>query len=341
VCVFSTKSLDKLGRSGERMRRICLFSVAIAVAVAGTATAATTSTKLTLVAYSTPKTAYAKIIPAFQKTAAGRGVAFDQSYGASGDQARAVAAGLQADVVALALAPDIDELVKDKLVAPSWKTAPYNGVVARSVVVFVVRNGNPKKIKTWQDLIKPGVEVVSPNPFTSGGARWNVMAGYGAMLREKKTPKQAIAYLQKLFKHVPVQDKSARESLQTFAQGKGDALIAYENEAYFAKKKGVPLQYMIPSSTILIENPIAAVKTSEHIKQAKAFVKFVRTPAAQQIFGENGYRPVVKSVAKKFHFTTPPKLFKIDAFGGWTQVQRQFFDRQNGIMVKVEKAAKH
>jgi sulfate/thiosulfate-binding protein len=324
----------------RRIRKILPLVVTAGV-VAGAATAATGSTNLTLVAYSTPKEAYAKIIPAFGEGAAGKDVSFTQSYGPSADQSRAVLNGLPADVVEFSLAPDVQRLVKPGIVAASWNKDAYHGMVTDSVVVIAVRQGNPKHIRGWNDLVKSGVDVITPNPFTSGGARWNVMAAYGAQLNAGRTHKQAVNYLVKLFRNVSVQDKSAREALQTFAQGKGDAMIAYENEAFFAKKKGVPLQYIIPTSTILIENPVAVVKTSKHIKQAKAFVKFLRTPAAQQIFGENGYRPVVKSVARKFHFPQPAKLFKIDAFGGWSQVQQRFFDRQSGIMVKVEKAAKH
>jgi sulfate transport system substrate-binding protein len=206
------------------------------------------------------------------------------------------------------------------------------------VVVLSVRPGNPKHIRGWNDLVKPGVDVITPNPFISGGARWNVMAAYGAQLKAGKTPAQAQKYLVKLFKNVSVQDKSARESLQTFASGKGDVLVGYENEAIFAKKNNVPLEYMVPSSTILIENPIAATKSAP--PQAKSFVKWLRTPAAQKIWANNGYRPVVPSVLKQFRFPKPAKLFKINWLGGWNAVQKKFFDRQNGIMVKVEKEAK-
>src|ERR671938_110761 len=183
--------------------------------------AATKSGSIALVAYSTPTVAYGQIIPAFQKTAAGKGVSFTQSYGASGDQAQAVLNGLHADVVAFSLEPDMTRLVKGHLVSKSWKRNATKGIVTRSVVVFVLRNGNPKHIRDWSDLVKPGVQVVTPNPFTSGGARWNVMAAYGAMRREGKTDKQAIAYLNKLFHHVVSQDKSAREALQTFLAGRG------------------------------------------------------------------------------------------------------------------------
>src|SRR5438132_3113928 len=183
------------------MRRISL-ALLMALAVPALAAGASKDTKLTLVAYSTPKDAYGQLISAFQKTPAGNGVSFSQSYGASGEQSRAVAAGLAADVVAFSLEPDVTSLVQKNLVAKNWNKDKYKGMVTRSVVVFVLRDGNPKHIRGWNDLIKPGVQVVTPNPFTSGGARWNVMAAYGAQLRSGRTPKQATTYLQKLFKHV-------------------------------------------------------------------------------------------------------------------------------------------
>jgi sulfate/thiosulfate-binding protein len=323
----------------QRIRRIAGMLV-IAGVIAGAATAATSSTNLTLVAYSTPRDAYTKLIPAFQATSAGKDVSFTQSYGPSADQSRAVLNGLQADVVEFSLAPDMQRLVKPGLVASNWNKDAYHGMVTDSVVVIAVRPGNPEHIRTWNDLTKSGLEVITPNPFTSGGARWNVMAAYGAQIKAGRTHKQAVQYLIKLFKNVSVQDKSARESLQTFSQGKGDVLLAYENEAIFAKKKGVQLDYIVPISTILIENPIAAIKTSKNAAKAKAFVKFLHSPTAQKIFGDNGYRPVVKSVAKTFHFPKPAKLFKINAFGGWTQVQKRFFDKKSGVMVKVEREAR-
>ena len=187
-------------------------------------------------------------------------MSFSQSYAASGDQARAVKAGLKADIVALSLAPDVDELVAAGLVDANWKRQSYRGMVTRSLVVFVVRDGNPKKIFGWNDLIRKGVEVVTPNPFTSGGARWNVMAAYGAQRKLGKTDRQAQDYLLKLFRNVVSQDKSARDSLQTFNAGRGDVLLAYENEALFAQSRGQNLPFRIPRSTILIENPIAVIE---------------------------------------------------------------------------------
>jgi sulfate/thiosulfate-binding protein len=316
-------------------------AIGMAVALAPAAPARTASTQLSLVAYSTPREAYAQIIPMFQKTKAGKDVSFTQSYGASGDQARAVKAGLDADVVALSLAPDVDELVKANLVFKGWKRKPYSGMVTSSVVVFVLRDGNPKRIKTWTDLLKPGVEVITPNPFTSGGARWNVMAAYGAWRRERKTDRQAQANLLALFRNVAVQDKSARDALNTFLSGKGDVMLAYENEALFARMKGQPVQFVIPRSTILIENPVAVTRTTEHPKEANAFLRFLTTPAAQQVFANNGYRPVVKSVleSNRRKFPDRPGLFTIDAkaIGGWTKAQKRFFDPDTGIMARIEK----
>jgi sulfate/thiosulfate-binding protein len=331
------------------IRRVWLFGLIGAAAGAAVlahstklASAAAKGTQLALVAYSTPKVAYSKIIPAFQATPAGKDVSFSQSYGPSGDQARNVQNGQTADVVAFSLAPDVTRLIKPGLVAKNWNKDRYHGIVTDSVVVIATRPGNPKHIHGWADLVKPGIEVITPNPFTSGGARWNIMAAYGAQRKAGKSNKQAIAYLVKLFKNVAVQDKSARESLQTFNSGKGDVLLAYENETIFAKRNNVQLQYFVPRATILIENPVATIKTSSHAAQARAFVKFLRTPTAQNIFGQQGYRPVVKSVAKKFHYPKPRQLFTINQLGlkGWNSVQKRFFDRKSGIMVRVEKAAR-
>jgi sulfate transport system substrate-binding protein len=322
---------------------IAVLATAVLAAALGAATASagSASTRLSLVAYSTPREAYGKLISAFESTPAGKDVDFSQSYGASGEQARAVKAGLSADIVALSLAPDVDERVQAGIVDAKWNRQSYRGIVTDSVVVFVVRDGNPKKIFGWDDLLKPGVEVVTPNPFTSGGARWNVMAAYGAWRKQGKTDKQAQANLLKLFKNVVAQDKSARESLQTFTSGKGDVLLAYENEALFARSKGQNLQFRIPRATILIENPIAVTKTSEHRTEANAFIRFLRTPAAQRVFAENGYRPVNKAVAAEFKtkFPARPGLFTIDqlGLGGWTKVQKRFFDPDNGILARIER----
>ncbi len=290
---------------------------------------------LSLVAYSTPQEAYEKIIPAFDDTSQGKGVRFKQSYGASGDQERAVEAGLAADVVALSLQPDVDKLVKAKKVAAGWNKDKYDGFVTNSVVVFAVRKGNPKSIKTWDDLTKDGVEVIEPNPFTSGGAKWNIMAAYGAQLELGKSEQQAQDYLSALFHNVPVQDKSAREALQTFVGGKGDVLLAYENEAITAQQKDQALDYVVPGQTILIQNPIAATIGAD--PKAKDFVDFTRTQYAQKIFAEKGYRSVIPSLVDKSKYPTPPALFEITKFGDWSNVNDRFFDPDKGIVAKIEK----
>jgi sulfate/thiosulfate transport system substrate-binding protein len=311
--------------------------LALAVAGCGGSGGGGKSNELSLVAYSTPKEAYAQVIPAFQATPAGKGVGFTQSYGASGEQSRAVASGLPADVVAFSLEPDVGKLVDAGFVDKGWNSDRYHGFVTDSVVVFAVRKGNPKKIRTWDDLVKPGVEVITPNPFTSGGARWNIMAAYGAELKQGRTPAQALDYLDKLLGNVPVQDKSARESLQTFSAGKGDVLLAYENEALTAQAKGEELDYVVPDQTILIENPVAVVTKGGHVAKAKAFVDFLHTPPAQRIFAGKGYRPVDPALVDKTKFPTPAGLFKIDYVGGWSKVKDEFFDPQKGKVAKIER----
>ena len=316
------------------MRRISL-TLLLVLAFPALAAGAARDTKLALVAYSTPREAYGQLITAFQKTAAGKDVSFSQSYGASGEQSRAVASGLDADVVAFSLAPDISSLVQRKLVPQSWNKDKWHGMATRSVVVFVVRDGNPKKLRTWMDLLKPGVQIVTPNPFTSGGARWNIMAAYGGALRAGKTPQQAQTYLAQMWKHVVAQPASAREGLQTFLAGRGDVFLAYENEALFARQKGQPVQFVIPKATILIENPVAVTSESEHKAQARAFLNFLRTKPAQRIFAQNGYRPVAKGVTQGLSFPNRPQLFTIKYVGGWPKVEKKFFDPRTGIMARI------
>jgi sulfate transport system substrate-binding protein len=320
---------------------LSLVALAAACGGSGGSTAgAATKGKVNLVAYSTPEASYAKLIPAFNKTPQGKGVTFTQSYGASGDQSRAVAAGQAADVVHFALEPDIQRLVDAKLVSPNWNQNQYNGFVANTMVVFVVRKGNPKHITNWDDLTKPGVQVITPNPFTSGGARWNIMAAYGAELKEGKTPAQAQQYLSDLFHNVPVQDDKASAALQTFTGGKGDVLLAYEQDALLAEQSGADIQIVYPPQTIEIQTPIATtVKSST---AGKDFVKWMYTPQAQTILAQTGYRPVVTSQESAFTKAFPdagnPTLFTIDDVdsGGWDDVMTKFFDPTNSIMQKIE-----
>jgi len=305
------------------------------VGCGGTSEASSDGAKLTLVAYSTPREVYAQLTEDFAKTDAGKGVSFEESYGGSGEQSRAVESGLAADVVAFSLESDMTRLVDAGLVDSGWAGAAHDGMVSDSVVVLAVRKDNPKGIKTWDDLTKQGVEVITANPFTSGGARWNVMAAYGAQLKQGKTHEQAVGYLRELFKHVSVQDKSARESLQTFAGGKGDVLLAYENEAITAQQKGEELDYVIPDQTLLIENPIAVTKDAG--PEASEFLDFLRTDEAQKVFAEKGYRSVIPSLVDASTYPNPKTLFTIKDLGGWDEVQKKFFDHEDGIMAGIQR----
>jgi sulfate/thiosulfate-binding protein len=300
------------------------------------------ATQLALVAYSTPKKAYDALTAAFAQTAGGKGVSFGESFGASGSQSRAVDSGQPADVVAFSTTPDMTRLVKDKIVASDWDANPEKGMSSDSVVVLVVRKGNPKHISGWDDLVKPGIDVITPNPSTSGSARWNILAGYGAELKEGKTPAQALAYVSTLLtKNVSVQDPSASAALQTFTGGKGDVLLDYESDAIAAQKAGDAIQYITPKQTILIETPIAVAAKSSHAAQARAFVNWQWSVAGQTIWAQQGYRPVLASVAKQLTntFPTPPQLFTIDFLGGWTKVKKEFFDPTSGSIIKIEQAA--
>jgi sulfate transport system substrate-binding protein len=292
---------------------------------------------LTLVGYTTPREVYEEVIPAFQATPAGEGVDFEQSYGPSGDQSRAVEAGLDADVLALSLAPDVDRLVEPGIVDASWAQGPTKGFVSNSVVVFAVREGNPKDIRTWDDLVEDDVEVITPNPFTSGGAQWNIGAAYGAQLAQGKTKQEALEYLQRLFANVPVQPKGARESLQVFSAGKGDVLLAYENEAITAQQAGEDVEYVIPDETILIQNPIAVTTSSGNPTAAKAFADYALSTPAQEVFAAKGYRSVDPAVAKANASTypDPPGLFEIDAVGGWEAFRDEFFEPDTGVMADI------
>jgi sulfate/thiosulfate transport system substrate-binding protein len=343
-------------RSGARSRlRTMALGAASLLGAAGvlagcggssdTSTSAATTgakggTQVALVAYSTPKKAYDKLTAAFEATAQGKGVSFTESFGASGSQSRAVATGQPADVVAFSTAPDITRLVKAGLVSSSWDTFANQGVPSDSVVVLVVRKGNPKHITGWDDLIKSGVDVITPNPSTSGSARWNILAAYGAQRKEGKTPAEALAYVRTLLtKNVSVQPSSASSALQTFTSGKGDVLIDYESDAIAAEKAGDAVQYIIPSQTILIQTPVAV--TSKAPAAAKTFVSWLYSPAAQAVWAKEGYRPVLASVAKQYasKFPTPPDLFTISSLGGWTSIDKTFFGATTGSITKIEEAA--
>jgi sulfate/thiosulfate-binding protein len=333
--MFSTQKVTMLKRTAAIAVSLIAATLGLTACGSSSGSGSSGSSNLTIVAYSTPQGVFEKLIPAFQATAAGKGVGFSQSYGPSGEESRAVANGLHADVVNFSLEPDVERLVKAGLVSPTWNQNATHGFVTDSVAVIIVRKGNPKHITSWADLVKPGVQVLTPNPFTSGSARWNVMAAYGAQLKEGKTPAQAIEYLKALFHNVVSQDSSARNALQTFLSGRGDALIDYEDEAISDQKKGAAIEYVIPSDTILIQNPVAVVGNST---TAKAFVEYLLSPAGQAIWASKGYRPVISGVAGASKFPTPSGLFTIETLGGWKKIDKEFFEPETGIVTKIEQS---
>jgi sulfate transport system substrate-binding protein len=329
--------MDAVGPKIRAIAAVATLTVAAAALAAcggGSGNGKPTVT-LSLVAYSTPQAAYEALIKAYQKTDAGKNIKFKQSYGASGDQSRAVVAGLKADIVALSLEPDITRLVTAKLVDAGWNSDQYKGMITDSVAVIGYRKGNPKNIKGWDDLTQSGLQVLTPNVFTSGGAKWNVLGAYGANSNVGQDSAAGAAYLQKLFDNVPVQDSSGRASMNTFLGGKGDAIISYENEAITAQLNRQEIEYTVPDSTILIENPIAVTTNSEHPAEAKAFLNWLHTPEAQKIYAEQGYRPVVQGVGGR-DFPTPSHLFTIKDLGGWSAVNKSLFDPSSSVMASIE-----
>jgi sulfate transport system substrate-binding protein len=289
-----------------------------------------------LVAYSTPKPAFSVLAKDFAKTSSGSGVSVSPSFGPSGTQATSVAAGLPADLMNFSLEPDMAKVVQAGLVASTWNKTPTKGMVTDSIVSFVVRPGNPKHITTWADLVKPGVGVITPNVFSSGSAKWNILAAYGAEIQQGKSPSQAQNYLSQLLHHAVAQPTSASAALQTFLSGEGDVLLDYEDDALYAKSQAEPVDVVTPPQTVLIQNPIAVTKSAS--PAAKAFLAYLLSPAGQTVWAQQGYRPVLPSVASKFHFPKPKTLFTIDQLGGWTSVNSKFFDPQTGVVAKVEQS---
>ncbi len=300
------------------------------------------SVALNLVGYSTPAKAYAVINQAYAATAGGKGVTFNTSFGPSGAQSRAVAAGQAADVVAFSTSSDISRLVKAGLVASSWDSGPTQGIVNDSVVVFVVRKGNPKHISSWADLTKPGIKVITPNPATSGSARWNIMAAYGAQLKLGASPTAALAYVKTLLtKNTISQPSSASSALQAFTSGQGDVLLDYESDALAAVKAGDNVQLVYPKQSILIETPVAVTSKTKHAAQADAYVKWLESPTAQALWAKAGYRPVLPAVAQQYAsaFPTLPQQFTSSSLGGWSAVSAKFFTAPGGSIIKIEQAA--
>jgi sulfate/thiosulfate transport system substrate-binding protein len=329
------------------MRRALLFALALPVlfgCASSAAEARRAGTNLNLVAYSTPKTVMGELITRFQHQPSGQGVSFSQSYGPSGSQARAIAAGQPADIAFLSTGLDVDTIVDAGIVSKSWTKTPYEGIAADSVVAFVVRPGNPKHIHGWKDLVKPGVQVVTPDPFPSGSAKWNVLAAYGAMRKSGMSSKKAIQFVTKLFKNVVSQDSSGSNAAKTFFAGKGDVLITYESEAYAAFAAGEQGKLVVPKPTMLIQLPMVATKNAP--SAAKAFIKYVHAPKQQRIFATSGYRPVVKSVLKspllaswrKKYDTGPTFSIRDKLFGGWLKANKVWFDLSSGRMLGIERA---
>jgi sulfate/thiosulfate-binding protein len=296
--------------------------------------------ELSLVAYSTPEVVYGEIIPAFATTAEGKGVGFKTSFGASGEQSRAVEAGQRADVVTFSIEPDVTRLVDAGLVAPDWDETPNKGLVTTSVVSFIVRKGNPKDIRSWDDLLRPDVEVLTPNPFTSGAAKWNLLAAYGQASEGGEDDEAGLDYVRELLtEHVKVQDKSGREALQSFTSGNGDVLLSYEYEAITAQRKGEEVEYVVPEDTIKIDIDIA--KTKDAPAAAQDFIDYVLSAPGQERFAAWGYRPVNEEVlaANRDRFQGPPGLFTIQDLGGWKQVNERLFDPEKGSIARIEAEA--
>ena len=313
-----------------------LFALVIALVVTGCGSSNSSGgEQIAVVGYSTPQSVYEEgLEPAFAKTSAGSGASFTNSFGASGDQSRAVAAGQPADVVHFSIGSDMTRLVEEGQVAGNWDKQKYNGIAQDSVVVLAVHKGNPDHIRSFDDLLSKKVSIVTPNPFSSGSARWNIMAVYGSQIEQGKSPAQALAAVKTVLQKTQAQPASGRDAMTAFTQGQGDVLLTYENEAIKAEKAGEDVEYVIPEDTIEIETPIAVTKKAP--PQAKKFLEFIWSEAGQKIWAENGYRPVDPKLVDPKQFPTPKGLFTIAKFGGWSKVKEQFFEEKTGSITKIE-----
>ncbi|EUA01170.1 sulfate ABC transporter, sulfate-binding family protein [Mycobacterium kansasii 662] len=295
-------------------------------------------TSITLVAYSAPEPGWRTVIPAFNASEEGRDVQVITSYGASGDQSRGVVDGKPADLVNFSVEPDITRLVKAGKVSKDWNADATKGIAFGSVVTLVVRAGNPKNIKDWDDLLRPGVEVITPSPLSSGSAKWNLLAPYAVKSEGGRNTQAGIDYVSTLVReHVKLRPGSGREATDVFVQGSGDVLISYENEAIATERQGKAVQRIIPSQTFKIENPLAVVTSSSHLAAATAFKNFQYTAAAQKLWAQSGFRPVDPAVAADFRgqFPVPAKLWTIADLGGWDVVDPQLFDKGTGSITKI------
>ena len=290
--------------------------------------------KIAIVGYSTPEAVYTDALePAFQDTPAGEGVSFSEAFGASGDQRRAVESGLEADIVHFAQGGDMIALEEGGQVEPNWDQNKYKGIGQESVVVIATRAGNPENIQSFQDLLEKVVDIITPNPLSSGGARWNIMAVYGSALHGGASEDEALDAVRTLLEKTVVQPGSARDALTAFTEGEGDVLLAYENEAIKAQEEGEDIDYVVPPSTIRIETPIAV--TAEAGESAQAFLDFIWSDEGQQIWSDNGYRPVNQQLLDTQKFPVPQDLFSISEFGGWETVTDEFFDEAEGKVAQI------
>jgi sulfate/thiosulfate-binding protein len=301
------------------------------------------SETINIVGFAVPEAANKAIAEAWAKTEAGKGVKFETSYGASGDQSRAVVAGLEADYVHFSVTSDVTRLVDEGLVAEDWDDGPNKGVVSSSVVVLAVRPGNPKNIQGWDDIVEPGIGIVTPNPASSGAARWNALAAWGHIVANGGTDAEAEEFLTKLFENVVSLPNSGRDATTSFLGGAGDVLLAYENEAILARQNGEDLDWIYPDTTILIENPGAVLKDAT--PKAKEWLEFVLSPTGQAEFAKKGFRPVtdgveIDEVEGALDPSNPfPEIENLltvnDDFGGWKALSEKFFDEENGIITKI------
>ncbi|WP_445636503.1 Sulfate-binding protein [Nostoc sp. DSM 114161] len=360
VEIYTIKSVRAIKKSHLRSIRswlhrrylwsfISLFFIGVSLSVAMTAcsspntdTGSVNSTakdnvKLTLVSYSVTSEAYKQIIPKFVqqwKKEHQQDVTFDESYEGSGSQALAVIDGLEADVVHLSLALDVDKLVQAGLIKQGWeKEAPNDAILTQSVGAIAIRQNNPKNIKTWTDLTQNQVQLITANPKTSGGARWNFLGLWGSAIKTGKNEAQALNFISNVYQHVPVLPKTARNATELFfKKGEGDALLNYENEMILSAQNGEKFSYVVPDVNISIDNPVAVVDTNadKHGTRlvAEAFVKFLYTPEAQREFVKLGFRSVDPTIAKEVESKYPKikTLFKAQDLGGWEKIQKQFFN---------------
>ena len=337
-------------RRGRSIRTATALTV-VAAAVVGLSacgsnagSAGGSSKQINLVGFAVIKSAYDDLGASFAKTPAGKGVTFKASYGASGAQSRAVIAGQKADVVALSLSPDVKNIADAGKIDPSWDSGPTKGIVSDSVVVIAVRKGNPKQIKGWADIVKPGVGIVTADPGTSGSAKWNLLGAYSQALGPNKDEAAAKTYLGSFIKNVVSWNDSGRTATDAFVKGTGDVLISYENEAIAARAAGVELDYIVPDSTFLIENPLAVTKSAP--PAATEFAKYVVSPEGQKILVSKGFRSIDPSVTASDvkgandpanPFPKPTTVTTVADLGGWSSVNDSLFDKDKGLVAELRK----